>query len=86
MLGRAHKAGVVAGAGGVALAFFLATGLASGFAELISPQTVEIAPRVFLYRLAGDFRRAELAVDAPAVTVARRFPAKCDPLAWIDVG
>jgi len=76
MLGRAHKAGVVVGAGGVALAFFLATGLASGSAELISPETVEIAPRLFLYRLAGDFRRAELAVDAPAVTVARRSPLR----------
>ena len=73
---RAHKVGLVAGAGGVALAFFLATGLASGSAELIAPETVEVAPRVFLYRLAGDFRRAGQAVDAPAVTVARRSPVR----------
>jgi formylglycine-generating enzyme required for sulfatase activity len=36
----------------------------------VSPETVEITPRVFIYRVAGDFHLAGRPVDAPKVRVA----------------
>jgi formylglycine-generating enzyme required for sulfatase activity len=35
--------------------------------------TVDVAPRVFTYRLAGDFSQAGQAVDAPLITMARTY-------------
>ncbi len=37
-------------------------------------ETVDVPPRTFSYRLAGDFSQAGLPVDAPAVTITRVLP------------
>ena len=34
-------------------------------------ETIDIAPRVFAYRMAGDFSQTGQSVDAPLVVVAR---------------
>ncbi len=40
-------------------------------ARLDFPETIAIAPRVFTYRMAGEFTQAGRPVDAPRVAVAR---------------
>jgi formylglycine-generating enzyme required for sulfatase activity len=48
-----------------------ATILMSSSARLSSVEAVEVAPRAFVYRMAGDFNQAGRSVDAPLVTIAR---------------
>ena len=61
--------GVFAVALGIAPAFLL---MASP-AQMDYPETVDVAPRIFTYRLAGDFSQAGWPADAPLITVARTF-------------
>jgi formylglycine-generating enzyme required for sulfatase activity len=68
MLAQLIKGAVVAG--GVAVSFGLP--LITRSPRLPSPETVEVTPRAFVYRLAGDFQLSGRPVDAPAVTIARR--------------
>ena len=76
MWGRVYKAGVVAGAGGAALALLLAAALESESEIFVSPETVEVAPRLFVYRLAGDFHRGGQPVDAPVVRIVPGSPIR----------
>jgi formylglycine-generating enzyme required for sulfatase activity len=39
--------------------------------HVISVESIDVAPRAFTYRMAGDFAQAGLPVDAPLITVAR---------------
>jgi formylglycine-generating enzyme required for sulfatase activity len=66
-LKRVMKTGVLAVSFGAAPASML---MASP-AQLNSFETVDVAPRVFAYRMAGDFSQAGRPVDAPLVVVAR---------------
>jgi formylglycine-generating enzyme required for sulfatase activity len=50
----------------------------SSLAGLVSFETVDVATRVFPYRLAGDFSQAAQSVDAPLVVVPRS-PKGFDP-------
>jgi formylglycine-generating enzyme required for sulfatase activity len=65
---------VVAGTVAVSLSVFPATAFLLSSRESISPETMEIIPRVSVYRLAGDFHWAGRSVDAPRVTIARHPP------------
>ena len=66
-LKRVMKTGVFAVSFGIASTSLL---MASP-AQLDSFETVDVAPRVFTYRLAGDFSQAGQSVDAPLVAVAQ---------------
>ena len=66
-LKRVMKTGVFAVSFGIASTPLL---MASP-AQLDSFETVDVEPRVFTYRLAGDFSQAGQTVDAPLVAVAR---------------
>ena len=66
-LKRVMKTGVFAVSFGIASTSLL---MASP-AQLDSFETVDVAPRVFAYRLAGDFSQAGQSVDAPLVALAR---------------
>ena len=66
-LKRVMKTGVFAVSFGIASMSLL---MASP-AQLDSFETVDVEPRVFTYRLAGDFSQAGQSVDAPLVAVAR---------------
>jgi len=63
--------GVMAGVIAVSFGVALATILMSSSARLISVEAVEVAPRAFVYRMAGDFSQDGRSVDAPLVTIAR---------------
>ena len=60
-------AGVIAVSFGVASA----TILMSSPGRLSSVEAVNVAPRAFAYRMAGDFNQAARSVDAPLVRIAR---------------
>jgi hypothetical protein len=62
-----HDSRVLAVSSGVASA----STLIPYAARLDSFETVDVAPRVFSYRLAGDFSQAGQSVDAPLVAVVR---------------
>jgi len=63
--------GMIAGAFTVLSGVASASTLISSPARLDSFEVVDVAPRVFAYRLAGDFSQAGQPMDAPLVTVAR---------------
>jgi formylglycine-generating enzyme required for sulfatase activity len=71
MLALKSKWGMIAGA------LAVSSGVASASTSISSParsesfETIDVAPRVFAYRLAGDFSQAGQSVDAPVVAVAR---------------
>ncbi len=60
-------AGVIAVTFGVACAAILM----SSSARSNSIDAVDVAPRAFVYRMAGDFNQAGRSVDAPLVTTTR---------------
>ena len=62
--------GVMAGVVAVSFGIASVTILMSSSARLNSVEVVEVAPRAFVYRMAGDFNQAGRAVDAPLVTIA----------------
>jgi formylglycine-generating enzyme required for sulfatase activity len=71
MLALKSKLGMIAGV------LAVSSGVASASTSISSParsesfETIDVAPRVFAYRLAGDFSQAGQSVDAPLVAVAR---------------
>jgi formylglycine-generating enzyme required for sulfatase activity len=71
MLMRKLKLGMMAGV------FAVSSGIAStpitmpSSAQLKSVEAVDVAPRAFAYRMAGDFGQAGRPVDAPLVALAR---------------
>jgi formylglycine-generating enzyme required for sulfatase activity len=71
MFARKPKLGMMAGV------FAVSIGAAPASLSMASParleflETVDVAPRVFAYRLAGDFSQAGRAADAPLAAVAR---------------
>jgi formylglycine-generating enzyme required for sulfatase activity len=67
MLALKSKLGMIAGV----LAVSSGVASASTLMSLEPVETVDVAPRVFVYRLAGDFSQGGQTVDAPLVTVAR---------------
>jgi Sulfatase-modifying factor enzyme 1 len=67
MLALKSKLGMIAGV----LAVSSGVASASTLMSLEPVETVDVAPRVFGYRLAGDFSQAGQTVDAPLVMVAR---------------
>ncbi len=75
MTRRAKKTKLCVSAG----AFAVSLGAASAPLLMASPaqmdflETLDVAPRVFAYRMAGDFSEAGRPVDAPRVTVARTY-------------
>ena len=71
MLALKSKLGMIAGVFAVLSGVASASTLISSPARLDSFETVDVAPRVFAYRLAGDFSQAGQTVDAPLVAVAR---------------
>ncbi len=71
MLALKSKLGIIAGVLAVSSGVASASSLISFPARLDSFETVDVAPRVFAYRLAGDFSQAGQSVDAPLVAVAR---------------
>jgi len=71
MLALKSKLGMIAGAFAVLSGVASASTLISSPARLDSFETVDVAPRVFAYRLAGDFSQAGQTMDAPLVAVAR---------------
>jgi formylglycine-generating enzyme required for sulfatase activity len=71
MLALKSKLGMIAGALAVPFGVASASALISSPARLDSFETVDVAPRVFAYRLAGDFSQTDQSVDAPLVAVAR---------------
>ena len=71
MLALKSKLGMIAGVLAVSSGVASASTLISSPARLDSFETVDVAPRVFAYRLAGDFSQAGQTVDAPLVAVAR---------------
>jgi formylglycine-generating enzyme required for sulfatase activity len=62
-------AGVFAGSSGIASTPITMP----SSAQLKSVEAVDVAPRAFAYRMAGDFGQAGRPVDAPLVAVARTF-------------
>jgi formylglycine-generating enzyme required for sulfatase activity len=62
---------VIAGALAVSASVASASSLTSSAARLDFIETIDIAPRVFAYRSAGDFNQAGQSVDAPLVVIAR---------------
>ena len=71
MLALKSKLGMIAGVLAVSSGVASASSLISSPARLDSFETVDVVPRVFAYRLAGDFSQAGRSVDAPLVAVAR---------------
>jgi formylglycine-generating enzyme required for sulfatase activity len=71
MLALKSELGMIAGAFAVLSGVASASTLISSPARLDSFETVDVAPRVFAYRLTGDFSQAGQTVDAPLVVVAR---------------
>ncbi len=69
MLPFKSKLGMIAGV----LAVSSGAASASTLMSLESVETVDVVPRVFVYRLAGDFSQGGQPVDAPLVTMARTF-------------
>jgi formylglycine-generating enzyme required for sulfatase activity len=65
------RSSVAVGTVAVFFSLFPAMAFRSSSSEVISVETVEIAPRVFTYRMAGDFHLAGHPVDAPAVMIVR---------------
>lgn len=70
MLALKSKLDMVAGVLAVSSGVASASPLMLSAARLNSSETVDVAPRVFAYRLAGDFNQAGQSVDAPRVAVA----------------
>jgi len=68
---KAIKSGIFAGAAFASLGLFVAAMFTSSSGEAISPETVRVTPRAFIYRMAGDFHMGGQPVDAPAVAIAR---------------
>jgi mannose-6-phosphate isomerase-like protein (cupin superfamily) len=71
MLARKPKLGMIAGVLAVPFGAAPASMLMASPARLDSFETVDVAPRVFAYRMAGDYSQAGRPVDAPLVAVAR---------------
>jgi len=71
MLALKSKLGMIAGVLAVSSGVASASTSISSPARLDSFETIDVAPRVFAYRLAGDFSQAGQSVDAPLVAVAR---------------
>ena len=71
MLALKSELGMIAGAFAILSGVASASTLISSPARLDSFETVDVAPRVFAYRLAGDFSQAGQTMDAPLVAVAR---------------
>jgi formylglycine-generating enzyme required for sulfatase activity len=71
MLARKPKLGMIAGMFAVPFGAASASMLMASPARLESIETVDVAPRVIAYRLAGDFSQAGRPVDAPLAAVAR---------------
>ena len=72
MLALKSELGMIAGAFAVLSGVASASTLISSPARLDSFETIDVAPRVFAYRLAGDFSQAGWpTMDAPLVAVAR---------------
>src|ERR1019366_6376070 len=71
MLALTSKLGMIAGVLAVSSGVASASTLISSPARLDSFETIDVAPRVFAYRLAGDFSETGQSVDAPLVAVAR---------------
>jgi formylglycine-generating enzyme required for sulfatase activity len=71
MLALKSKLGMIAGVLAVSFGAAPASMLWASPARLDFPETVDVAPRVFAYRMTGDFRQTGHSVDAPLVAVAR---------------
>jgi formylglycine-generating enzyme required for sulfatase activity len=71
MLALKSKLGMIVGVLAVSFGAAPASMLWASSARLDFPETVDVAPRVFAYRLVGDFSQAGRPVDGPLVTVAR---------------
>ncbi len=71
MRARKSKLCMIAGVFAVSFGAAPASSLISSPARSDSFETVDVAPRVFAYRMAGDFSQAGQSVDAPLVAVAR---------------
>ena len=71
MLTRKLKFGMMAGVFAVSFGVGSPSIVMSSSAQLDSVEAVDIAPRAFAYRVAGDFSQAGRPVDAPLVAVAR---------------
>ena len=71
MLALKSKLGMIAGVLAVSSGVASASSLISSPDRLESFETVDVVPRVFAYRLGGDFSQAGRSVDAPLVAVAR---------------
>ncbi len=71
MLARKPKLGMIAWVFAASFGAAPASMLMASPARLDSFETVDVAPRVFAYRQAGDFSQAGQSVDAPLVAVAR---------------
>jgi formylglycine-generating enzyme required for sulfatase activity len=71
MLMRKFKLGMMAGVFAVSSGIASTRTLMPSSAQLKSVEAVDVAPRAFAYRMAGDFSQAGRPVDAPLVAVAR---------------
>lgn len=71
MLAPRSKASLVTGVAVVSLSLLVVTACLPPSAEPLSSETVEIAARAFVYRLAGEFLQAGRSVDAPFVMATR---------------
>ncbi len=71
MLARKPILGMIAGVFAASFGAAPASMLMASPARLDFPETVDVAPRVFAHRLAGDFSQVGQSVDAPLVEVAR---------------
>jgi formylglycine-generating enzyme required for sulfatase activity len=71
MLALKSKLGMIAGVLAVSFGVTSASMLWASPARFDSFETIDIAPRVFAYRMAGDFSQTGQSVDAPLVVVAR---------------
>ncbi|MCC3245004.1 formylglycine-generating enzyme family protein [Methylocystis sp. WRRC1] len=71
MLPFRTKLGLGVGVALVSFSLASATTFMSASAKWKSPETIEITPRMFTYRMAGDFHAAGRSVDATAVTIPR---------------
>jgi formylglycine-generating enzyme required for sulfatase activity len=63
-------------AGGIAASLGVASATMSMSTRSDSIDAVLVAPRAFVYRMAGDFDQAGRPVDAPLVTIARTSPLR----------
>ena len=71
MLALKSKLGMIAGVLAVSSGVASASTSISSPAQSESIETIDVAPRDFAYRLAGDFSQAGQSVNAPLVAVAR---------------